>query len=162
MSDTREFAYNQGVAPMMWVIFVLSLIELVVVHLFVALRWPVIGWTLTIISAIGAVWILFWIRSFRTRPHRLLDERLELNFGSLKRFELPLANIARVKRGWEQGALQKKGIINLAGIAYPNRCIELSEPMERGKSRIFVRLDDPADFDAALTERGVSFAEDQR
>ena len=152
-----EFHYEKGVAPMMWVFFALSLIELVVVHLFVALKWPLIGWTLTTLSAIGAIWILVWIRSFRKRPHRLVGDDLSLSFGSLKNVEVKLPNIARVLRGWEQGALQKKNVINLAGIAYPNRCIELVESFGKNKSRVFIRLDAPDEFDEALGQAGIAF-----
>lgn len=143
---------------MMWVLFALALIELVAVHFFVALKWPLIGWTLTIISAIGVIWMFRWIRSFRARPHALDQDRLRLHFGNLKLIEIDLGNIASVTRGWEQGALDKKGIINFSGLAYPNRCIELAEPIERGKTRIFIRLDDPDAFDAALEARSVAFA----
>ncbi len=142
---------------MMWVMFALSLLELIAVHFFVAIKWPYVGWPLTIISAIGAIGILVWIRSFRKKPHRLADGQLTLNFGSLKSVTLDLANIARIKRGWEQGALEKKGHINLAGIAFPNRCIELVEPLEKGKTRVFVRLDDPGAFDDALSDCSVVF-----
>ncbi|MBV7259825.1 hypothetical protein [Erythrobacter crassostreae] len=137
--------------------FALSLLELVAVHFFVAIKWPYIGWPLTILSAIGALWILVWIRSFRSRPHSLSGNQLTLNFGNLKSVQLDLANIARIKRGWEQGALEKKDHINLAGIAFPNRCIELLEPLEKGRSRVFVRVDDPGAFDDALGDSGVVF-----
>ena len=140
---------------MMWVFFVLSIIELVVVHIFVALKWPYIGWPLTILSAIGAVWILFWIRSFRQRPHALEGNALQLNFGSLKSVNIDLANVARVRTSLEQGALEKKDAINLAGIAYPNRSIELNEPIEKGRTRVLVRVDEPMPFGAALEARGV-------
>ncbi len=143
---------------MMWVFFVISLIELFVVHLFVALKWPMIGWTLTTISAIGAIWLLFWIRSFRTRPHALNDGKIELNFGSLKKIALDFDQIERVSRGWESGAVQAKNAVNLAGLAYPNRCIELKEALEKGRERVFIRLDEPEGFDEALSERGISFA----
>ncbi|MHA7818157.1 MAG: hypothetical protein ACX930_00765 [Erythrobacter sp.] len=157
MTGAQEFAYHRGIAPMMWVLFALSLIELVAVHIFVALKWPLIGWTLTVISAIGVVWILLWIRSFRTRPHVLTEDRLLLRFGNLKSVELDLANIACVRRGWEQGALDQKGIINLSGLAYPNRCLEFVEPIERGRERVFIRLDEPEQFDAALEARAIAF-----
>ncbi|TRD09997.1 hypothetical protein FGU71_13435 [Erythrobacter insulae] len=138
--------------------FALTLVELFVVHFLVALKWPLIGWTLTTVSAISALWILLWIRSFRTKPHQLSGDALTLNFGSLKTIELDCANIAQVRRSWEQGALEKKGHINLAGIAFPNRCIELLQPLENGRDRIFVRLDDPDAFDAALLRSNVTFA----
>ncbi len=141
---------------MMWVLFALSLLELLAIHLFVALKWPLIGWPLTIISGLGAVAILFWIRSFRTHPHALSDGRLHLRFGSLKAIDLDLSNIARVRRGWEQGALEGRGIVNLAGIAYPNRCIELCRPIKKGCNRVFVLLDEPDTFDQALVECGIA------
>ena len=156
MTTREEFHYSQGVAPMMWVFFALSIIELVVVHIFVALKWPYIGWPLTIISAVGAVWILFGIRSFRQRPHTIDEDTLELNFGNMKSVRLDLANIAQVRSSLEQGALQKKDAINLAGIAYPNRSIELIEPIEKARSRVFIRLDEPAMFDAAIEARGLT------
>lgn len=156
MSGREEFHYNQGVAPMMWVLFALSIIELLAVHFFVALKWPYIGWPLTILSAIGALGILLWIRSFRLRPHVLEGDRLTLNFGNLKSVEIDLANIARVKRSLEPGALDQKGIINLAGIAYPNRAIELVEPLRRGRSRVFIRLDQPEAFDRALEQHAIA------
>ncbi len=139
---------------MMWVLFALSLIELVVVHLFVALNWPVIGWTLTIISALGAIWLVSWILSMKRLPHELVGDALTLRLGSMKSLTLPLANIAHVKTGWEQGALDQKGIINLAAIAHPNRCLELKDPIEKGKSRVFLRFDDAASFDAAMKDQG--------
>ena len=155
MSEREEFHYNQGVAPMMWMIFALSIVELIAVHLFVALKWPYIGWPLTILSAIGAVFILIWIRSFRQRPHVLGSKTLELNFGNLKSVCIALADIARVRSSLEQGALDKKDALNLAGIAYPNRSIELMRPVEKMRTRIFVRVDDPGAFDVALEARGV-------
>lgn len=158
MSDRQEFHYSQGVAPMMWVLSALSLLELVAVHFLVAFKWPYIGWPLTILSAIGAVWILLWIRSFKARPHCLDDEALVLNLGSLKSVRIELANIARVSRAFEPGALDQKGIINLAGVAHPNRAIELIAPLTKGQRRVFFRVDQPEDFDRALQAQSIPFA----
>lgn len=158
MIERQEFHYNQGVAPMMWVLFALSLLELVTVHFFVAFKWPHIGWPLTIVSAIGVVWILLWIRSFKTRPHCLDDDVLVLNLGRLKSVRVEVANIARVTGAFEPGALDQKGIINLAGIAHPNRGIELIAPLPKDRRRIFIRVDQPEEFDRALKARNVPFA----
>lgn len=141
---------------MMWVLFALSLIELVVVHFFVALKWPLIGWPLTIVSAIAAIWLVVWIRSFQRLPHRLDDEGLLLRLGNLKSVRVDIADITRIARGWESGATNAKDAINLVGIAYPNRCIELAKPIEKGRRRVFIRLDHPDKFDTALTEAGVT------
>ena len=139
---------------MMWVLFVLSLIELVVVHIFVALKWPVIGWTLTILSALGAIWLAWWIVSMKGLPHELREDELVLRFGTLKTVEVSLGNVSAITSAFEPGALEKEGNINLAGIAHPNRCLELKEPVEKNKSRVFIRLDDPAAFDTEMRNRG--------
>lgn len=143
---------------MMWVLFAIALIELVVVHLLVALKWPLAGWPLTIASALGALWILVWIGSFRSNPHVLNGDKLILSFGRFKSLEVSLNDIASVSSSWEQGALQKKDAINLAGIAFPNRCLELLKPARKNKSRVFIRLDEPADFDQALNQARQSIA----
>ncbi|MBD3728108.1 MAG: hypothetical protein IE933_00195 [Sphingomonadales bacterium] len=138
--------------------FALSLVELFAVHFFIALRWPMIGWPLTILSAAAAVWMVFWIRSFRRLPHGLDRDGLTLRLGLLKGTRVDLAQIARVSRGWEQGAVKARDAINLAAISYPNRCIELAGPIRRGKSRIFIRLDEPEGFDSAMLEAGIPVA----
>ncbi|MEM6477208.1 MAG: hypothetical protein AAF687_13700 [Pseudomonadota bacterium] len=150
------FDYHRGVAPMLWVVFALSLIELIAVHLFVTLTWPWIGWPLTILSLIISVWMVIWIRSFPKLPHVLGADGLLLRLGRLKSVRVELSEIARVIRGWEDGATTAKNGINLAGIAYPNRCIELVSPIEKGKMRVFIRLDDPGAFDAALGDAGIA------
>ena len=143
---------------MKWAIFFLSLIELAVVHIFVALKWPWIGWPLTIISAIGAVWLLVWIFSMKRTPHCLRDEQLVLRRGNMKTIVLELSNISNIRSSWEQGATDAKGTINLAGIAYPNRCFDLVAPIEKGKTQVFARFDDPQAFDDAVKLLGFEVA----
>lgn len=156
MNAPLEFPYYRGVAPMMWVLVALSVVEMLAVHLFVALKWPHIGWPLSVLSALGIVAILVWIRSFRRLPHRLEGSMLELRLGGLKTRRIALAQIERVARGWQVGAVDGRDAINLAGIAYPNRCIRLTEPLRRGRHLVFIRLDDPAAFDAAMQASGVA------
>ncbi len=134
---------------MMWALAALSSIELLVVHLLVALRWPMIGWPLSLLSAAGLVWVVALIRSFSRRPHRLCEGVLHLYAGSLRHLVIPTANIARISADWEAGAHKGADAINLALIAHPNRMIELAEPLGR-RRRILIRLDDPSAFDAAL------------
>lgn len=154
MSERTKFYYHQGLAPMMWAFFVLSLIELVVVHIFVTLKWPLIGWTLTTLSAIAAIWLVWWIFSLKRLPHVLESGVLSLRLGSMKQVDVELANIERITSSFEPGALQKHGNINLAAIAHPNRCLELKEPIEKGKMRVYIRLDDVVEFDRALQSQG--------
>lgn len=150
-----KFPYHQGVAPMMWVLFSLSLLELVVVHIFVALKWPMIGWTLTTLSAVGAIWLVWWILSMKRLPHELRDGVLILRLGAMKSIEVALNNVADITSSWEPGALERKCNINLAAIAHPNRCLELKSPIQNGKTHVFIRLDDATEFDAALANIGL-------
>lgn len=146
------FAYHRGIAPMMWAFASLAIIELVVVHFVVAMHWPSIGWPLTILSATGLVWLIAWIRSFAKRPHRLEGGVLHLYCGSLRHLGVPLENVARVESQWQAGAMRAPGAINLALIAHPNRVLHLEQPCGRLRT-IFLRLDDPVAFDAALAGR---------
>jgi len=139
----------------MWVLFAIAIIELIAVHLLVALKWPLIGWPLSILSALGAVWILVWIRSFRTHPHVLDAEVLTLSLGRFKTVRLASSDIASVTASWEQGALQKSTALNLAGIAFPNRCIKLHQPTENGKAKVYIRLDEPDRFDRECFKLGI-------
>ena len=144
------FDYHRSIAPMMWAFAALAVIELVVVHLFVALRWPWIGWPLSIVSAAGVVWLVVFIASFKKRPHRLEDGVLHLHAGIRHHLTIPLENISRIAAEWEQGAIEAGDAINLALIAHPNPAIHLVEPLGKWR-KVFVRLDDPARFDAALS-----------
>ncbi len=155
MTTRRSFPYHRGVAPMMWVLFALSIIELFATHFFVTMKWPHVGWPLTILSGAGVVWIFVWIRSFRRLPHVLDDGSLLLRLGNLRRVSIDITNIERIRRGWEAGAAEQRGAINLAGIAYPNRCIELNEPVRKGAQRVFVLVDNPDEFDVAMSGAGV-------
>ena len=146
------FANHRGVTPMLWVFSALAVTEMVVVHLFVALKWPWIGWPLTILSALSVIWLIGWIRSWPRLLHRLENGTLTLHFGSLRSVAVPLADIAEVTPAVD--ALRDPGTRNLVPIAYPNRMIVLKSPApgRRGTMRYAIRVDDPGAFDAAMAE----------
>lgn len=135
---------------MLWVFFSLACIELVAVHLFVALRWPLVGWPLSALSLGAIVWLIGWIRSWRRLPHRLSDGVLTLHMGSLRSAALPLASIAAITP--VAGERLKAGdTANFVPLAYPNRIVELREPHgPKARMRYAIRVDDPDAFDAAL------------
>ncbi len=143
---------------MLWMFVGIAIIEVLIVHLFVALRWPVVGWPLTLLTGLAVVWLIAWTRSFRTHPHRLIKDHLQLQMGSLRRMHVPLAAVARVRTSWGPGEHNVKGATNLVPIAYPNRMIELSRPLQyrrRATQRVAIRVDDADSFDRALRGRGV-------
>jgi len=157
--SSTTFAYHRGVAPMAWVLFGLASIELVVVHLLVALRWPWLAWPLTALTAASLAWIVLWIRSMARLPHMLGEGSLLLRAGSLRQISVPLGAISVVRRSWPPGAHKEAGVRNLVPLAYPNRMLVLSPPLadRRPVHAVMIRLDDPAAFDAGLAAQGVRF-----
>lgn len=151
------FANHRGVVPMLAAFAGLATLELLLVHLFVALKWPRIGWPLTVVSAISLVWLIAWIRSWRRMPHELDGNLLILRMGSLRSMSLPLAAIEGISTKVSRDILKQPGTRNLVPVAFPNRLILLREPLpdRRRTIRVAVRVDDPASFDAALSAAGV-------
>ena len=144
------FANYRGVVPMLWVFCALAATELVVVHIFVALKWPMIAWPLTAISAASIMWVVAWIISWKRLPHRLDGGILTLHMGRLRKVEIPVVDI-RTVTPVDSARLKAPDTRNLVPLAYPNRLIELGRPLgPRRWKRIAVRVDDPEAFDAAI------------
>jgi hypothetical protein len=160
MSGAAEtFSGHRGIAPMLWVFASLATTELVVVHLFVALKWPAAAWGLTIVTALSIAWLVRYITSYKRCPHRLESDALCLRMGSMRSIVIPIAQVAGVRTHWASGAEKAAGSVNLVPIAFPNRLVDIDPPIagRRGPlSTIAIRLDDPAAFDASLAARGVT------
>lgn len=158
MALTR-FDQHRGIAPLLWVFASLALLELLVVHLVMASRWPSLAWPMTWFTGASVVWLLAWIRSFKQRPHELDDNRLRLHFGSLRSIDLPLRSIRSIRTSWDGADLKRPGTINFVPVAYPNRMVEIEPPImmrKRSVSLVAFRVDDPTAFDLAIAERGIA------
>lgn len=154
----KSFAYHRSVAPMVWAFASLAIIEMLVVHLFLTLRWPVVGWTLFAFSAASLIWLVHWIRSFRQCPHVLANGHLELRTGSLALLKVPLEGIEGVATHWSDGEHKHAGAANVVPLAYPNRMLRLKVPIKTRKGacdRVAFRVDEVAPFDAAMEELGI-------
>lgn len=151
MSATT-FANHRGVVPMLWVFAGLAVLEMLAVHLFVALKWPAIGWPLTILSGLSIVWLVSWIRSWSRLPHELLPDRLRLHMGSLRSVDVPLAQIAAIEVAPSLDRIREVKARKLVPLAHPNRLILLtaSLPGRRAVNAVAILVDDPAAFDQAL------------
>ena len=106
----------------------------------------------------GLVWLIGWIRSWARLPHVLVDGQLHLHMGSLRHVTVPVAQVARVVRQVDAARLAQPGTRKLVPLAFPNRIIELTEPLQgrRAIRALAIRLDDPADFDSALAGLGIT------
>jgi len=159
MTVTPEtFSGHRGITPMLWAFAALATIELLVVHLFVSLKWPALAWILSVLTLLSIVWLVRFITSFKRCPNVIDTDKLRLRMGSLRTIEVPLAHVVEVRSHWPSGAEKKPGTANLVPIAFPNRLIGLHPPItgRRGPiSTVAIRVDDPEAFDAALVARGV-------
>ena len=159
---SQTFSGHRGITPMLWAFAALATIELLVVHLFVSLKWPAVAWLLSLITAISLIWLVRFITSFKRCPHALEADRLRLRMGSMRTIDIPLAHVVEVRSHWPSGAEKKPATANLVPIAFPNRLIGLHPPIagRRGPiSAVAIRVDDPDGFDAALAARGVGEAQ---
>jgi hypothetical protein len=136
----------------------LALVELLVVHLVLAHKWPLVAWPLSLATTLVIGWNVLWIRSWRRLPHELHADRLRLHVGSLSRVEVPFATIMLVHGRTDGELLKQRGVHNMVPMAHPNRVLELREalPGRRAARRIAIRVDDPAAFDDAMQAAGIA------
>jgi hypothetical protein len=131
----------------------LAVTELLVVHLFLALKWPWLAWPLSATSLLGVAWLIGTIRSFRRMPHELADGVLRLHVGRLRSVSVPLSQVAGVRGVVDGAEVKAHDTAKLSLISYPNRMVDLTEPLHfrrRAVQRIALALDDPAAFDLAM------------
>lgn len=152
------FANHRGVAPLLWAFFALACMEMLAMHLFVALKWPGVAWPLTAVTALSIVWLVRWIGSWPRLPHELRGDVLTLHMGSLRHYAVPVASIAGVRTAVSNDVLKAPGTVSLVPVAFPNRIVDLTAPLpgRRRVQHIAIRLDDPAAFDAAMAGLGIA------
>ncbi len=159
MAVTAEtFSGHRGITPMLWAFAALATIELLVVHLFVSLKWPALAWILSVLTLLSIAWLVRFIISFKRCPHMIDTEKLRLRMGSLRTLDVPLAHVVEIHSHWPSGTEKSPGTANLVPIAFPNRIIGLHPPIagRRGPiSAVAIRVDDPQAFDVALAARGL-------
>lgn len=139
---------------MLWALVAVSVVELCVVHLLIALL--VSGWValvLTIGSLAGILWLIGLMRSFRIMPVELTEDRLTMRAGSLRAIDLPRGSVLRLRDDFTGADIKAPGMLKLSLLAYPNIVIDLVEPIALGRRRVTAvahRLDDAASFAKAF------------
>ena len=149
---SQAFAYHRAVAPMMWVFVCVASVELVVVHLLVALWRPGVAMALSAVTLASVVWLMRVIASFRRLPVVIEADRLVMRVGTLRRVDVPRAQVTRLRDSWDAAALKQPGVVKLSLIAWPNVVVDIDPPLA-GRWRVTAvahRLDDPAGFGDAL------------
>jgi hypothetical protein len=150
-----SFAYHRSLAPMFGVLLGLAIVETLVLHIVAMAIW---GWTVAVVLALidlsVVIMLVRLLRSMRRLPVTIEGRRITMRAGTLKRFEIDIANIAGLRETFDAAAIKRRDVANLALVAWPNVLIDLREPImsrrRRAISAIAHRLDDPGAFHAAL------------
>ena len=150
------FSYHRAVAPMLWVLLGLMVVETSVVHLLVALWSKRAALILSLLSLATIGWFIGFIRSFRHHPVRISADGLTWQVGNLRSLSIPWSQVAGLRDDWTLADLKAAGLFNGALIAHPNIVVALAPPAKAGRRTIRYlahRLDDPAAFIAAFSAR---------
>lgn len=160
-ANARGFAYHKHLTPMCAALLILSAIEISAYHLLVG-RWSCTATiVMFILSDVGFVYLLGFIKSFRFRPVLLTSKGVRVRGGFLIDQLVPLDAIVSVERGFTAEEIRDSATFNAALLAWPNIVLRLDRPLQRPSlfrkrepfKRIAFRLDDPETFIRLLTWR---------
>lgn len=139
---------------MLWAFVAVASIELVVVHLLVALWRPRVALILSALSLLSIAWLVGVIRSFGRLPVLIDDDRLVMRVGTLKHLVVPRGHVKGLRAAWDGATFKRPGAVKLSLLAYPNVVVEIDPPIAGWRAPVSLvghRLDDPVGFAQALT-----------
>lgn len=138
---------------MLWAFVCVASVELVVVHLLLALWRPWVALVLSIATGASIIWLVGVIRSMRRLPVLIEPERLVLRVGTLSRVDVPRASVVGLRSQWNASTFRQRDAVKLSLLAYPNVVVELDPPVPGRRAPVRLvghRLDDAPAFVAAL------------
>ena len=167
MADRLAFSYRGARSPAITAAFCAVIaIESAAVHFAVAVRHPLVAWTLSLTSVAAILWLVRDYRALGSGEVLLTDDRIRLRIGRRFDVTIPLARIARVLRPTFRdlpapGTNHGRDYLNLTKPATPNVLIVLDETqrvrltlgIHREVRRVALRLDDADGFVRAVGER---------
>lgn len=151
-----RFSRHRYELPLLSVFLCLALLELVTVHLLLAMWSMTAAWTLTALSLLAVAQIGWLIRGLVEHPTEVDGSAVHVRYGAAGRLTVPLDSIVRVAN--VAFAPEQKGpdVFRATVIASPNLALHLAAPISvrrRQVSTLALRLDDPAAFMARLASR---------
>jgi hypothetical protein len=96
-AGTTPIGYSRLVAPMLWLWIFASAAEVVVLDLVLSRWWTPLRIPLLLVGVWGLVWMLGMLAAYRTRPHLLREDSLQVRDGIHARIDLPLDRIASIR-----------------------------------------------------------------
>jgi hypothetical protein len=167
MADHLAFSYRGARSSAITTAFcAVVAIESVAVHFAVAVRHPLVAWTLSLTSVAAFVWLVRDYRSLGSGAVLGTDHLVRLRIGRRFDITIPLARITRVLQPTFRdlpapGTNQGRDYLNLTKPAAPNVLIVFDETqrvrltlgIHREVRGIALRLDDADGFVRAVSER---------
>jgi hypothetical protein len=96
-AGTTPIGYSRLVAPMLWLWIFGSATEVVVLDVLLSRWWTPLRIPLLVLGIWGLVWMLGMMSAYRTRPHLLGDDTLQVRDGIHARVDVRLDRIASVR-----------------------------------------------------------------
>ncbi|MEM9996251.1 MAG: hypothetical protein AAF809_01020 [Bacteroidota bacterium] len=137
-------------------------VELIGVHFLLLHLAPGWAWLHLLVSAYALVWLIGDYRALRQRPTTLTPDAVRVNAGLRWSAEVPLTQIAEVRRITKASALaDAEGYLSLGGVDTPQLLLVLRAPVEvvgpygirKDASLLGVRIDEPEAFAQAVQIR---------
>jgi hypothetical protein len=167
MADHLKFSYREARSPAITTAFCAVIaIESLAVHFAVAVRHPLVAWTLSVTSLAAIGWLVRDYRVFGSGAVLLTDDLIRLRIGRRFDVTIPLARVARVLQPTFRdlpapGTNQGRDYLNLTKPAAPNvlivldttQRVRLTLGIHREVRRVALRLDDAVGFVRVLVER---------
>jgi hypothetical protein len=155
------FACHSQTSPMLWVLLVLQAIELSVTHLLISHWSERAAIVLSLLTGVGIVYLIGFIRSLRLHPILLTAEGLHIRTGLLLQRFVRYEDLAEVAAFPASEAVKAADTLNMAVLAWPNMIVRLRQPLHRPRllrprppiAAIAFRPDRPDEFLAALRPR---------
>ena len=152
--SAEPFHYHRQVAPMLWVLAALALVELGVIHLLLSHWSRAAAYVLDALSAAALVGLLALLVSVRSRPVLLGPDGLRIRAGLLIDTQLPLDEIAFAQSGYAPADYVTGSLLKANLLAQPNVLVllrrDIDVPGPFGRIRrvhaVAFALDAPARF----------------
>jgi hypothetical protein len=148
------FSYDRSIAPSIWTLLAISVVEMATVHLLISLWLPIVGLALIAASLAGIVWLCLLLRSMTRLPVLVGEGVVIMRIGTLRRIDVPADAIGGLRDAWTARELKARDVAGRSLLAFPNVVLDLARPLQDRRGRpiraIAHRLDDPVAFSLAV------------
>ena len=159
--ECQGFSYHRHLAPQMWALLAIAVIEAGGEHILIR-HWSVVaGTVLAVIGDLGLIYMIGLVKSLRLRPVLLTPEGLRIRAGYLIDRLVPYEQIAGLRHAFTGEDLRANTNWNMGLLAWPNVMLDLKDPLHRRNlhadkrlvTSLAFRLDEPEPFLRLLEQR---------